>query len=243
MLNSYPETLHHLVPVDTELLGVPASELTDSEGPAVKTGTEGDCALLGVDLDITESLVEVGGDDDVDGLNGTGEGLEEILLGELELEESTVDLVDDTDGLDTLTKGLTEDSLGLDRDTLNTVDDDESTVGDTERSSNLRREINVTRRVNQVDQELVAVGLLGDVLDILVGHLSVQRDGRRLDGDTTILFILTCVCETRFSGLRRRNDTSPLDEGVGEGGLSVIDCELVRAGSGDARGGGAYREQ
>jgi len=133
-----PQTVHHLVLVDTELLGVTTGELTDGEGPAVKTGTEGDGTLLGVDLDVTEDFVEVGRDDDVDGLDNTGEVLVQILLGELELEESTVDLVDDDDGLDTLTKSLTEDGLGLDTDTLNGVDDDESTIGDTESSGNFR---------------------------------------------------------------------------------------------------------
>jgi len=110
----------------------------------VETGTEGNGTLLGVDLDITKSLVKVGRDDDVDRLDDTREVLVKVLLGELELEESTVDLVDDDDGLDTLTKSLTKDSLGLDADTLNGVDDDESTIGDTEGGSDLGREIDVT---------------------------------------------------------------------------------------------------
>lgn len=151
-----PETLHHLVAVDTELLGVTGSELTDGESPAVETGTEGDGALVGVDLDITERLVEVGGDDDVDGLDGTGEGLVKILLGDLELEKSAIDLVDDDNGLDALTESLAEHSLGLDAHTLDGVDDDESTIGDTESGSDFGREINVTGRVDQVDQEILA---------------------------------------------------------------------------------------
>jgi hypothetical protein len=104
----------------------------------VETGTEGNGTLLGVDLDITEDFVEVGRDDDVDGLDDTGEVLVQILLGELELEKSAIDLVDDDNGLDTLTKSLTKDGLGLDTDTFDGVDDDESTVSDTESSGNLR---------------------------------------------------------------------------------------------------------
>jgi len=103
----------------------------------MKTGTESDGALLRVDLDIAKSLVEVGGDNDVDGLDDTGEVLVQVLLGKLELEKSTVDLVDDDDGLDTLTKSLAQDSLSLDADTFDGVDDDESTIGDTESSSDL----------------------------------------------------------------------------------------------------------
>ncbi|KAI2474598.1 Elongation factor 2 [Pyrenophora tritici-repentis] len=135
---TYPETLHHLVLVNTEFLSIPVGELADGESPAVKTGTKGNGTLLGVDLDITKSLVEVGSDDDVDGLDDTGEVLVQVLLGKLELEKSTVDLVDDDDGLDTLTKSLAQDSLGLDAHTFDGVDDDESTVSDTESSSDLR---------------------------------------------------------------------------------------------------------
>ena len=150
-----PELEHHLVLLDTELLGVTSGEVEEGEGPTVKTGTESDGTLFGVDLDITEGSIVVGGDDDIDGLDGTAERLVEILLADLQFEEGTIDLVDDNDGLDTLGKGLSEHSLGLDTDTLDTVDDNESTIGDTKSSSNLRREIDVSRRVDQVDQELV----------------------------------------------------------------------------------------
>ena len=155
-ITTHPETLHHLVAVNTKLLGVPRRELADGEGPAVETGAESDGALVGVDLDITKGLVKVGRDDDVDRLDGTGEGLVQILLGDLELEKSTIDLVDDDDGLDALTESLAEHSLGLDAHTLDSVDDDESTIGDTESSSDLGREINVTGRVDQVDKEVLA---------------------------------------------------------------------------------------
>jgi hypothetical protein len=133
-----PETLAHLVLVDTELLGVTGGKLADGESPAVETGTEGNGTLFGVDLDITKSLVVVGGNDDVDGLDDTREVLVQILLGELELEKSAVHLVDDNNRLNALTKSLTKHGLGLDADTLNGVDDDERTVGNTESSSDLR---------------------------------------------------------------------------------------------------------
>lgn len=88
-------------------------------------------------MDITEDLVEVGGDNDVDGLDDSREVLEQIFLRELELEESTINLVDDDDWLDTLTKSLTEHGLGLHTNTLNRVDDDKGTVCDTQSSSDL----------------------------------------------------------------------------------------------------------
>ena len=157
-----PQTLHHLVAVHTKLLGVADGELADGESPAVETGTEGDGTLVGVNLDVTERAVQVGRDDDVDGLDCSGERLVEILLGDLKLEESTVDLVDNDNRLNALTESLTQDSLGLDADTLDSVDDDKGTISDTESSSDFGREINVTGGVNQVDQEVLAVGLLAD---------------------------------------------------------------------------------
>lgn len=222
---AYPETLHHLVLVNTELLGVTDSELADGEGPAVQTGTESNGTLLGVDLDVTKGLVKVHGDDDVDGLNGTGEGLVQILLGDLELEKSTVDLVDDDDGLDTLTESLTQDSLGLDADTLDGVDDNQGTVSDTEGSSDFGREINVTGGVNQVDQETVTVGLLAnDILDVLIVlELTEQGDGSGLDGDTTLLLVGTGIRGTSITSLGGGDDTSLGQQRVGQGRLAVID--------------------
>lgn len=55
--------------------------------------------------------------------------------------------------LDTLGKGLTEHSLGLHADTLNAVDDNKGTISHTERSSHLRGEVNVTRRVCEQNED------------------------------------------------------------------------------------------
>jgi len=219
-----PQTLKHLLAVDTELLGVLDGELTDSEAPTVETGTESNSTSVGVNLDVTEGFVEVGSDDDVDGLDGTGEGLVQILLGDLELEQSTVNLVDAKNGLDALGQGLTQHSLSLDTDTGDTVDNDQGTVSDTEGSSDLRREVNVTGGIDQVDQELGTINSLGNLLQILgVGELGVEGDGGGLDGNATVLLIGTGVHETGLTSLSSRNDTGTLDQRVGEGGLSVID--------------------
>jgi hypothetical protein len=225
---THPETAHHLVLVNTELLVVTSGELANGEGPAMETRTEGNGTLVWVNLDITKSLVEVCGDNDVDRLNDTGEVLEQVFLGKLQFEQGTVDLVDNDDGLDTLTKSLSEDSLGLHTHTFNGVDDNESTIGDTERSSDFRGEINVTGRIDQVDQEVVLLGLLWDILQVLlVLELSVQGDGSRLDGDTTLLLIGTSIRKSSLASLCRRNNTGTLDEGVGEGRFAVIDYKML----------------
>jgi hypothetical protein len=166
----------------------------------VETGTEGNGTLVGVDLDITEGLVEVCGNDDVHGLDDTGEILVQVLLGELQLEKSAIDLVDDDNGLDTLTESLSQHSLGLHTHTFDGVDDDEGAIGDTQRSGDFGREINVTGRIDQVDQELVLLDLLGHILEIfLVGELCVQGDGRRLDGNATFLLVGSSVRKPGFT--------------------------------------------
>ena len=240
-----PELLHHLVLGNTELGAVGLGEALEGEGPLVETGAEGDGTLGGVDLDVTEGLVVVHGNDDVDGLDGTAEGLVELLSGELELEKGTVDLVDHENGLDTLGDGLTEDGLGLDADTIDGVDDDEGTVGDTKGGSNLGGEVNVTGGVNEVDK----VGVLRDlnvglggllVLELLLegglllgGHtgdltgldvvLEEHGDTGGLDGDTTLGLIGTGVGVTGTAGGLGGDNTGLLDEGIGEGSLAVID--------------------
>jgi hypothetical protein len=110
----------------------------------MKTRAKGNSPLVGVYLNVTQSLIEVGGDDDIDRFNGSRERLVEILLLNLQLKKSAVHLVDDHDWLDTLTKSLTEDSLSLDTDTFDTVDNDKSAIGDTKSRRHFRGEIDVT---------------------------------------------------------------------------------------------------
>ena len=193
----------------------------------METGAKGNGTLVGVDLDVTEGLVEVGGNDDIDGLDDTREVLVQILLLELQFEQSTVDLVDDDDGLDALTKSLTQDSLGLNADAFDGVDDDEGAVSDTKSGSDLGGEVDVAWGVDQVDEEVVLIDLDGDVLKILfVLQVCVQRNGGGLDGDASLLFIGTGIGEALLSSLGSRDDTGTLDERVGQSGLSMVDWEL-----------------
>jgi hypothetical protein len=70
-----PELGHHLFLVNTEFLGITVSELAKSETPTVKTGSKGNSTLFGVDLTVTESFINVGGDNNVDRFNSTRERL------------------------------------------------------------------------------------------------------------------------------------------------------------------------
>jgi hypothetical protein len=54
----------------------------------------------------------------------------------LELEDTTINLVDEEDGLNLFTKSLTKNSLSLDTNAFDVIDDDECTVSDMEGSGN-----------------------------------------------------------------------------------------------------------
>jgi hypothetical protein len=76
----------------------------------------------------------------------------------------------------------------------------------------------VTGRIDQVDQELVLLGLDRNVLEVvLVNELGEKGDGSRLDGDTTLLLVRAGIGEALLTGLGRRDDTGTLDERVGKG--------------------------
>ena len=71
------------------------------------------------------------------------------------------------------------------------------------------------------------VGLLLDRGDVLLVDLEVHGDTGRLDGDTTLLFVFSCVRKPHVSSIRTRDDTGLRDEGVGEGGLAMVDCDFT----------------
>ena len=65
----------------------------------------------------------------------------------------------------------------------------------------------MTGGIDQVDQELVTVSLLADISDIFLLHLEVHRDGGRLDGDTSLLLVISGVGESHVTGLGTSDNT------------------------------------
>jgi len=140
-----PEFLHELLEFNLELVGVDTGETGEGESPAVKSGTEGNGTVGGVDLlAFTHIIALVSGNDNVSVLNDTLEVLIHGLTINLEFHDTTINLVDEKNGLNLLTKSLTKHSLGLHTDTFDVIDDDEGTISDTKGSSDLSGEIDVT---------------------------------------------------------------------------------------------------
>ena len=131
-----PKLVHHLLSGDSEFLGVDSGESGEGEGPSEKSGTHSAGTVLWVNLlRFSHVFALVGGDDNVDVLNNSVEFLEHSLTINLELEDTSINLVDHQAWLDLLGEGLSEDGLGLDGDTFDVIDDDEGTIGDSEGSS------------------------------------------------------------------------------------------------------------
>jgi hypothetical protein len=82
--------------------------------------------------------------------------------------------------------------------------------------------VNVTRGVDEIDEELAAIRILGHVLvsDLIRKDLIVQRDACRFDCDAAIRLVLARVRETLITSSGHGNNTSRRDQGVREGGLA-----------------------
>ena len=236
-----PQTLHHLRLVDAELLRVQTSELTQSETPLLQTGAESHRTLVRVHLDVAHSLVGVRRDDHVHRLHGLHQLVVRLLGVQLKLRDHTIQLVAHQHGADTLSQRLAQHGLGLDAHSTDGIHHHQSTIGHTKGGSDLGREIDVSRRVDQVDQ----VGVLLD-LNILLRHVSllvgvrggshgrllidrlgivleVQRNTGRLDGNATLLLISTGIRETGVTSRLLRDNTGLRHESISKGGLTVID--------------------
>jgi hypothetical protein len=139
-----PQLLDHFILVNVEFLGVDTGELGQSESPAFFTGTESNGTFVWEDEEVTHVFLVVGIDDNVDHINNSDEVLIHGFTVVLKLEDGSVNLVDDQDGLNLLLHGLSEHSFGLYANTFNAIDDDEGTISNSKSCSNFRREIDVS---------------------------------------------------------------------------------------------------
>jgi len=129
----------------------------------------------------------------------------------LKLVDEPVDLVDEECGLDTLPQCLPEDGLGLWHRALDGVDNDQRAVDGTHRACHVATEVDVARRVDEVDE---VVGVI-----VLVGH----RDVCRVDGDAAFLFVLLGVHRELFARGLVGDHARTGEQVVGQRRLPVVD--------------------
>mmetsp|Transcript_5297 Transcript_5297/g.19284 ORF Transcript_5297/g.19284 Transcript_5297/m.19284 type:complete len:856 (+) Transcript_5297:61-2628(+) len=220
-----PKLGHHRILVDAELGGIHLGEDSQGEGPVVETGREAHGALFRSNLHVAKSLVRVRRHDNVGVFDHTAEVLVSFFTIEHEFEEAAIELVDSHDGLDAFTERLTKHGFGLHAHPFDAVDNNERTIGNTQSRSHFGREINVTRGINQVDQVVVTVARHGlrQAREVFVRHFVEERNTSRLDGNATILLILTGIRQTRITGIFLRDDTRRSDERIRQRRFTVID--------------------
>ena len=122
-----------------------------------------------------------------------------------------IDLVDDGQHLEALLDGRVAVRDALRFDALARVDDEQRAVAGGERARNLVGEVDVPRRVDEVD--LVVEPVARPVL---------QRDALRLDRDAALALEIHRV-EHLILHLARREAAAQLNEPIGQRGLAVID--------------------
>jgi len=134
-----------------------------ADRPVVVAGAEGDRPIAGVDAPLVDELLGRHlpdelvhfGDDSV-------EALLEGLAGELEFLDGAIDLVDEEDRFDLLPEGLPEHRLGLGHDALDGADHDHGAVDGPHRTGDVPAEVDVTRRIDEVDQVVLVVEFVDD---------------------------------------------------------------------------------
>ena len=135
----------------------------------------------------------------------------ELLDHQIGLGAGQVDLVDDGDDRQPLAQGEVDVGQGLGLDPLGGVDDQDRALAGLQRAADLVREVDVARRVDQVQ----AVGLA------VLRHV-VEADGAGLDRDPLLALEVHRVEDLagHQPGLDR---VGRLEQAIGQGRLAVID--------------------
>ena len=148
-----PELLHEFCYIKFEFLGVSTSESGKGESPSKKSRSKSYSTVCWVNLlSFSHIIALVSGNNDVCVLDDTLEILIHSLSVNLEFKDTTINFVYEKYWLNLFTESLTQNCLSLHANSFDVIDNDKGTVSDTEGSCDFRREINVSRGVDQVDE-------------------------------------------------------------------------------------------
>lgn len=205
-----PQSGLHLLDINLEFGGVHLSELAESEGPSLETGSKSNVSSVREDSEIfSHNWVLVGGNDDVGVFNDSDKVEVHVFRFQLKFKETSIELVDDQDWDNSFTKSLSEHSFSLHTDSFNDIDDNKSSVSDSKGSSDFGREIDVAGRIDQVDQESISISLWWGFVFLWV--FEVKRDTSGFDGNTSFLFVLSGISQSDVSGIFDGNNTGSSD--------------------------------
>ena len=189
----------------------------DVDGPIVVSGTERHGAILGADLPLlVQRLRELSGDTLVDLGDDVNEALLHLLLGDLQLVDQPVDLVDEQDRSDALLEGLPDDRLGLRHDAFHRAHQDDDAVQSPHGPGDVPAEVDVTGGVDEVDE-------------VFLPFIGVDHGGVcGVDGDPTSLLLLVEIEHQLLSREVTGHHAGAGDKIVTQSGLTVVD---VRRGT------------
>ncbi len=135
----------------------------------------------------------------------------DLALALVGLRAGQVDLVDDRDDLEVVLDGQVGVGERLRLDALRGVDQQQRALAGRQRARHLVAEVDVSGRVDQVEDVLLAVG-----------RRVVQADRMRLDGDPALALEIHGVEHLRLH-LARLQRAGELEEAIGQRRLAVVD--------------------
>src|SRR6266545_2012556 len=209
------ELLHRpLLTVLVDVLEPDARPLREggAHGPLVVRAPERDAARLDVHHPLlSEVLGQPFPDAIVDLHDDLLESLLHLLRADLQLVDEAVDLVDEQDGPHAFLQRLTDDRLRLRHDPFDGVVEYDHAIDGPHRTGDVPAEVDVARRVDQVDQVLAAF----EVVD--------HRCNRGVDRDAARLLLLVVVHEELRARELFADHPRARDERVGQGRFPVVD--------------------
>mmetsp|Transcript_45157 Transcript_45157/g.74867 ORF Transcript_45157/g.74867 Transcript_45157/m.74867 type:complete len:370 (+) Transcript_45157:1785-2894(+) len=216
-----PQLRHHLGHGQAELGRVHLCKVAQSEAPRVQSRAKANLALLRQHLHAAQLLIPVRLTNHVHALNRVSKVLVALVQSGRQLQKNAIQFVEEQDWADALRNGLSQHSLSLDAHAFDTIDHHQRTIRHTQRRRHFAGKINVSWRINQVDQIWLFVRFLL-VLVFEFRTLIIQRHRRGFDGNGTRLLVVSRVHEAGLALARISYDPRLANKRIGQRRLAVV---------------------